>query len=55
MFEKLEALQKIRRRGLQLVSLGKWLIIDGEKPANDVELMIRNSLKLNDVTPITHI
>jgi dTMP kinase len=55
MFEKLEALQKIRRRALQLVSLGKWLIIDGEKPANDVELMIRNSLKLNDVTPITYI
>ena len=55
MFEKLEALQKIRRRGLQLVSLGKWLTIDGEKPANGVELIIRNSLKLNDVTPITHI
>jgi dTMP kinase len=47
MFEKPEALQKIRRKGLELASLGKWLIIDGEKPANDVELMIRNSLKLN--------
>ena len=47
MFEKPEALQKIRRKGLQLASLGKWLIIDGEKPANDVELIIRNSLKLN--------
>jgi dTMP kinase len=52
MFEKPEALQKIRRRGLQLASLGKWLIIDGEKPANDVELIIRNSLKLEYVTPI---
>ena len=47
MFEKPEALKKIRRKGLQLASLGKWLIIDGEKPANDVELIIRNSLKLN--------
>jgi dTMP kinase len=47
MFEKPEALQKIRRKGLELASLGKWLIIDGEKPANDVELMIRNLLKLN--------
>jgi thymidylate kinase len=45
MFEKLESLQKIRRRGIELASLGKWLIIDGEKPVNDVELMIRNSLK----------
>jgi len=53
MFEKPEALQKIRRKGLELASLGKWLIIDGEKPANDVELIIRNSLKLKYVTPIT--
>ena len=53
MFEKPEALQKIRKKGLELASLGKWLIIDGEKPANDVELIIRNSLKLKCVTPIT--
>ena len=53
MFEKPEALQKIRRKGLELASLGKWLIIDGEKPANDIELIIRNSLKLSYVTPIT--
>ena len=52
MFEKPEALQKIRRKGLELASLGKWLIIDGEKPVNDVELIIRNSLKLECVTPI---
>ena len=45
MFEKPEALHRIRRRGLGLASLGKWLIIDGGKPANEVELIIRNSLK----------
>lgn len=45
MFEKPEALQRIRRRGLGLASLGKWLIIDGGKPANEVELIIQNSLK----------
>jgi dTMP kinase len=46
MFEKPEALQKIRRKGLELASLGKWLIIDGQKPANEVELMIRNLLEI---------
>ena len=46
MFEKPEALQKIRRRGLELAIIGKWLIIDGGKPAKDVELIIRNSLEL---------
>ena len=45
MFEKPEALHRIRRKGLGLASLGKWLIIDGGKPANEVELIIRNSLK----------
>jgi dTMP kinase len=46
MFEKPEALQKIRIRGLELAMTGKWLIIDGGKPAKDVELTIRNSLGL---------
>ncbi len=46
MFEKPEALQRIRRRGLGLASLGKWLVIDGGRPANEVELIVRNSLKL---------
>ena len=46
MFEKPEALERIRQRGLGLASLGKWLIIDGEKPANEVGLIIQNSLKL---------
>ena len=46
MFEKPEALQKIRRRGLELAVTGKWLIIDGGKPAKDVELTIRNTLDI---------
>ena len=46
MFEKPEALVKIRQRGLALASLGKWVIIDGGKPAKEVELIIQKSLKI---------
>jgi thymidylate kinase len=46
MFEKPESLQKIRERGLELAIIGKWLIIDGRKPAKDVESIIRNLLEL---------
>ena len=45
-FEKPESLQKIRERGLELAIIGKWFIIDGGKPAKDVELIIRNFLEL---------
>jgi len=45
LFEKPEALKKIRRKGLQLASLGKWLIVDGGKPVKDVESIIRNLLE----------
>ena len=46
MFEKIESLQKIRGRGLELALIGKWLIIDGGSPAKDVESIIRNFLEL---------
>jgi dTMP kinase len=46
MFEKPESLQKIRKKGLKLALIGKWLIIDGEKSVKNVELIIRNSLEL---------
>jgi dTMP kinase len=46
MFEKPESLQKIRERGLELAIIGKWLIIDGGKPAKDIESIIRNLLEL---------
>lgn len=47
MFEKPKALQKIRRRGLELAAIGRWLIVDGGKPADDVELTIRKALELH--------
>lgn len=47
MFEKPKALQKIRRRGLELAAIGRWLIVDGGKPVDDVELTIRKALGLN--------
>ena len=46
MFEKPESLQEIREKGLELAIIGKWLIIDGGKPAKDVESVIRNLLEL---------
>lgn len=44
MFEKPEALRKIRSKGLALASLGEWLIIDGGSSPAEVELVIRNFL-----------
>lgn len=44
MFEKPDALEKIRGKGLALALLGKWVIVDGGMPAAEVELRIRNSL-----------
>ena len=44
MFEKPEALQRIRTKGLVLARIGKWQIVDGTKPASEVELRIRKLL-----------
>ena len=38
--------EKIREKGLELAIIGKWLIIDGGKPVEDVESVIRNLLEL---------
>ena len=46
MFEKPGSLQEIGEKGLELAIIGKWLIIDGGKPAKDVESVIRNLLEL---------
>jgi dTMP kinase len=46
MFEKQESLQKIREKGLELAIIGKWLIIDGEKPPKHIESLIRHLLEL---------
>jgi hypothetical protein len=32
MFEKPEELTKVRKKGIALTALGKWLIIDGGRP-----------------------
>ena len=46
MFEKLESLQKIREKGLELAIIGKWFIIDGGKPTKYIESIIRHLLEL---------
>jgi dTMP kinase len=45
MFESLEQLRKVRRKALALASLGKWRILNGEKPAKEVEREIFKALK----------
>ena len=45
MFEKPEDLEKIRRKGIALASIGNWQIIDGSKPPTEVEFAIRRLLK----------
>ena len=45
MFENLEELKRIRRKALFLALVGKWTIINANKPENDVEKQIRKSLQ----------
>jgi dTMP kinase len=47
MFEKPEALRKVRMKGLELASLGRWLIIDGGRSLEEVELSMLSCLELN--------
>jgi dTMP kinase len=48
MFEKPDSLRNTRRKSLELASLGKWIIVDGGRPAGEIELTIRNFLNLSD-------
>ncbi|HEX9262370.1 MAG TPA: thymidylate kinase [Candidatus Bathyarchaeia archaeon] len=48
MFEKPEALTKIRKKGLALASLGKWLIIDGTRNPAEIESNVRSVLRLDE-------
>jgi len=41
MFESLEELKRIRHKALFLALIGKWAVIDGNKPVKDVEEEIR--------------
>ena len=45
MFEKPEALAKIRNKGLAMASLGKWLIIDGTRTPAEIEYNVRSILR----------
>jgi len=42
MFESLEELKRIRRKAFSLASIGKWTIINANKPLKDVEKEIEN-------------
>jgi len=44
MFESLEELKRIRRKALDLASIDKWIIMNANKPINEVEKEIRKSL-----------
>jgi dTMP kinase len=41
MFESLEELERIRRKALFLALVGKWTVIDANKPVEDIEKEIR--------------
>jgi dTMP kinase len=40
MFEQLEELKRTRQKALLLASLGKWTILDANKPVNEIERAI---------------
>ena len=44
MFESLEELKRTRLKALSLASIGRWIIIDADKPIKDVEREIRRFL-----------
>jgi thymidylate kinase len=46
MFEGLDELRFVRRKALSLLSMGGWVVVDGDKPPDSVEEEIRVSLKL---------
>ncbi len=46
MFEGLDELRFVRRKALSLLSMGGWVVVDGDKPPDSVEEEIRGSLKL---------
>jgi len=46
MFEGLDELRFVRGKALSLLSMGGWVVVDGDKPPDSVEEEIRGSLKL---------
>ena len=45
-FESLEELREVRDKALYLALIGRWIIIDANKPMESVEIEIRDSLNL---------
>lgn len=46
MFESINELRKVRMKGLSLALIGKWKIIDADKPTEEVEMEIQKLLKV---------
>lgn len=46
MFESINELRKVRVKGLSLALIGKWKIIDADKPTEEVEMEIQKLLKV---------
>lgn len=44
MFESIDALRKVRVKALSLALIGKWRIIDADKPIEEVEMAIKKLL-----------
>ena len=44
MFEDIDDLRKVRAKALSLTAMGKWKIVDADKPANQVSLEIRKQI-----------
>lgn len=51
MFENLEELKEARNKAVSLAILGKWTIINANKPVNKVQAVIRKSLLKSCVRP----
>jgi dTMP kinase len=45
MFENFEELEQIRRKAISLASVGRWTIINANKPTKDVQEVIRKSVR----------
>lgn len=43
MFESLESLKKVRKKALSLTRYDKWIIIDSNKPAIEVAMILKNN------------
>lgn len=47
MFESLEALRKVRAKALSLAMIGKWTIINADKPREEVAMTIKQLIRIS--------